>query len=324
MTTETKDNLLCSYCGTPNAIKPEMLKKIQVRCGGCKLYLKDKKHIKYKHLEPAVFRHPLEQPQLDKMDKLPGTTNIVQKLAESIDEGALRSYFRASGIKISDQQHSDLLAKVKMICWTLGTNVLPEIYICYEGLSGPLGLQAFSYGVKKPFILLSPQALNTFDQLELVILLAQEISYINSHQMSLKMATDLLMLHNQNVVSRKLINTVTTNLNISQQMALTHWRFKSRLSADRAALLVSQDPQAMLNFFIKLSGGGTLSHVTPGSFRSQMLDFEENFGEEWFEKNWNLFGLVPHATLAVWRAAELLKWAEQARGFKEIIKVFGS
>ena len=324
MTDSPKDNFTCSYCGTPNAIKPEMLKKIQVRCGGCKLYLKNQKHIKYKHLEPAVFRHPLEQPLLDKMEKTPGTPIVIQKLADCINEDLLKSYFRASGIRVTEKQHKDLLAKVKMICWTLNISVLPEIFICNEGLSGPLGLQALIYGSKKPFIVISPLALEVFDQIELVILLAHELSFLYSSQMPLKMASEFLMLDTQHIISRKILATTVNNMNVTQQKALTQWRYKSRLSADRAALLVSQDGQAMLNYFIKLSGGGSVGHITPGAFRSQLIEFDESFGEDWFEKNWSIFGLMPQSTLAVWRASELVKWGEKARGFKEIVKVFGS
>ncbi|MFQ3535991.1 MAG: M48 family metallopeptidase, partial [Aggregatilineales bacterium] len=63
----------------------------------------------------------------------------------------------------------------------------------------------------------------------------------------------------------------------SIELGLMEWRRRSELSADRAALLVVQEPRVMLSLLAKLAGGSSrlLSELNVDVFVAQARDYRE-------------------------------------------------
>jgi hypothetical protein len=58
--------------------------------------------------------------------------------------------------------------------------------------------------------------------------------------------------------------------------ALREWWRKAELSADRAGLLATQDPNASLRLLMKLAGGGDLSEIDTTAFLEQAAEYDRS------------------------------------------------
>jgi len=91
--------------------------------------------------------------------------------------------------------------------------------------------------------------------------------------------------------------------------ALQEWWRKAELSADRAGLLATQDPQAALRTHMKLAGGGDLSEVDTTAFLEQAAEYERAGDvRDSLIKLRKLVGRTHPLPIA--RAAELRRWID--------------
>jgi hypothetical protein len=91
--------------------------------------------------------------------------------------------------------------------------------------------------------------------------------------------------------------------------ALFEWSRKAELSADRAGLLATQDPQVAFRVHMKLASGGYLEDLDTTSFFEQGTEYDES-GD--LRESLLRLTLVERAThpFAVVRAKELRRWVD--------------
>jgi Zn-dependent protease with chaperone function len=100
-------------------------------------------------------------------------------------------------------------------------------------------------------------------------------------------------------------------LTIPIQVALLNWYHKSELSADRAALLVVQNPDVVVSTLVKLAGGTLASQIDREEFIEQAKEFQKNYDEHIMDKFWALVAAAQTThPFAVWRVSEILTWVE--------------
>lgn len=322
------DRIACAYCGQEHALKPETLKKIQVRCSRCKLLMTQQSHVRFLHLDPAIYRHPMDSEAQQQLKALPGVDNVIRKLLEFAQEAFGESFFAANCLLASESQYADLYAKLAVACRTLGLSVRPQLFIAPEGLVAASGWGTFSGGFERPFIVFPVNLLNRLEEHELLALLAHEVGHFHCHHHALKVAADFLqLLMGQNLRRSPLISFLE-NLPSSVLNALLSWRRKADFSADRSSLLVLQNTQQMAELLMKLAG-----NLSPGrgqfqAFVQQARTLDRAAQLQWLEKNWPLQigGQLP--AFAVWRMSELLVWTSedlmQSYGYTKILKVFAA
>src|SRR5919108_423797 len=99
--------------------------------------------------------------------------------------------------------------------------------------------------------------------------------------------------------------------------ALREWFRKSELSADRAGLLVGQDPQASMRGLMKLAGGNHLHEMNVDAFLEQAEEYEA--GGDLRDSVLKILNVLPRShPFTTVRAAELKKWAE-SRDYQRIM-----
>ncbi len=330
MTTEslTQNTFACSFCGWTNNINPKTLDKIQVRCSRCKLQLSTQHHAKFRHLDPAVYMHPLDAEGIQALQKLPGLQALLQKLQPLAEQSYCEAFFAANSLRVSEQQYPDLYAKLKGACQTLGITQIPHLYLSLVDLFGEMGVHTFSGGTTHPFIVLSSQLVEVMDEQDVLTAIAHELGHIHCGHMVYKSAADTLGLVLSKTFKKSPLEAVADSISLPIQQALLTWRLKSNLSADRTAMLITQSESAVYAYLMKQAGGIVSSKASLPAFTEQAQTLNLQVVYTWLEKYWQqmLFSRSG-MNFPVWRAAELNQWSREnlkGYGYQEIVKIFAA
>lgn len=330
MTTEspTQNAVACPFCGWTNNINPRTLDKIQVRCSHCKLQLSTGHHAKFRHLDPVVYMHTLDSEGMQALQKLPGLQALLQKLQPLAEQTYCEAFFASNSLRVGEQQYPDLYAKLKAACQTLGMTTIPHLYLSQVDLHGEMGAYTFSGGTSLPFIVISAQLVEMMDDRDILTALAHELGHIHCGHMVYKSAADMLSLVLNKTFKKTPLEAVADSISLPIQQALLTWRLKSNLSADRTAMLVTQNEDAVFSFLMKQAGGIVSSKASLPAFTEQALALKLELVHAWLEKYWQQM-LYSRSTLSfpVWRAAELSHWSREKQkgyGYQEIVKIFAA
>lgn len=305
----------CRYCGQKNAVKPDY-RNGDANCGRCKLPLSDEPHKKFGVLDKNDYIHPDDKKALAALRAIPGIDSALKKLLSVTFETALRVTFMASSVKVTEHQCPDLHAKLLVACSTLGVEV-PEMYIMQHPV-----VNAFTYGVDKPYIVLHSALLERLSEDETLAVIAHEVGHIHSeHVLYLTAARVIELLTNASVgVLLPGSDIVKFIIAAGMGSALLAWARRAELSCDRAALLVTQDEHAVGRTMMKLAGGTFAAKIDYDLFLAQGREFQQNYDEKALDRFWA--GIVNAGLthpLPVWRVAEIIKWSETDE-YRDLIK----
>lgn len=111
-------------------------------------------------------------------------------------------------------------------------------------------------------------------------------------------------------------------LDISVQLALLEWSRRAEFSADRAALLTTQDVGAVSEALSKIAGySKTLSDpISVEAIKQQANEFEEYVDDNWMAKLIKVQSMLRQThPYTVLRVKEILAWSESDQ-YKDILK----
>lgn len=328
MSTDTASNTFaCPFCGGKNAVSVQALQKVQLKCSFCKLPLKNQHHAKFAHLDPTMYRHPLETDSWQSLQVLPGIQNILQKVHQFADQSFCEAFFASNSLRVSEQQYPELFFKLQAASKTLGLRRVPHLYVSHIDLSDAMGVYAYSGGIEHPFVVLSSRLL-ALDDTDILVALSHELGHIHAGHLNYKVAADFLPLLLSKVYKKTPLESFADSISLPIQQALITWRLKANLTADRSAMLVLQDENLLMSYLMRQAGGLTTSKANLEAFRAQAEALNPQIVYTWLDKYWQqiLFNRT-NMNFPVWRATELHLWSRENQkgyGFAEIVKIFGS
>ena len=296
-------SIRCRYCGQRNQIRPD---NGEPRCGRCRLPLSDADHKKFASLDKEQYIHPDDRRALAALRAIPGIDSALKKLLAVTGESAIRVIFTASAVKVTPTQCPDLYAKLQIACTTLGVD-MPELFVQQNPV-----VNAFTGGVERPVIVLYSQLIERLTDDEVLAVVAHEVGHIHAeHVLYLTAARLIEFLAKTAVMASPLAAIVKEILTLSMRSALLAWARRAELSCDRAALLVTQDPNVIGRTMMKLSGGTFASRVDYDQFLAQARDFQKNYDEKALDRFWAdvITSGLSHP-FPVWRVSEILQWVE--------------
>jgi len=308
---ETRERSHCTYCQKLNTVwlQPEQSLS-EHSCRRCRLPLGGKPQRKWKAVDPDAYIHPLDRQALQALRKLPGVDLLLKKLIGVTYERMYRVFCKANSVRVSSKQYAHLDAKLEVVCRTLSLPK-PELYVSVSEMFGGLGLNAFTTGVEKPFIVVSAGLLERLSETETLAVLAHEMGHIHCQHLLYKAAADTMLLLLGAVLARSPLAAVLQTVGWPVQMALLMWRHKSELSCDRTALLVVQDPHVVMSALTKIAGGTLNDDLNLEAFIEQAREFDKAYSEDFLDKVWTLLLAAQSShPFPVWRISELLKWSE--------------
>lgn len=249
-------------------------------------------------IAPASWEHPADRAALAALRRIPIFDDVLKAIFGVLGEKPIRLAFQANAVRVSERQFPRVHAHYQKVLKTLDAPDHYDLFISQTPL-----VNAGAYGLDRPFIVLNSGSLALLDDEELVFLLGHELGHILSgHVLYRTMTVILLRLAQQGFPIVGLAARAVL-------LALLEWGRKSELSADRAGLLASQNPDAVLRSMLKLAGGGSRAETDLNEFLEQAEEYRKggDVADSVF-KVLNLM-LATHP-FHVLRAAELRDWIE--------------
>jgi Zn-dependent protease with chaperone function len=234
------------------------------------------KRVKLTDISSRSWEHPADRAALRSLEAIPGFPEIVRKIVGLFGERGLRLFFQANAIRVTRGQYGWVHDLHLRVLDTLDLGWEPELYISQTPL-----VNAGALGVDEPFVLINSAALDVLDRDELETVLAHEVAHIASDHVLYRTVFTLLILLGQRQLP---IAGIAIQAII---LAMAEWNRKSELSSDRAALLGTQNPEAVMSAQMKLAGGshqhGESLNLNEFLRQSDEYEVDESLGDAVFK-----------------------------------------
>jgi Zn-dependent protease with chaperone function len=251
-------------------------------------------------ISPRAWEHPADRAALVALRKVPGFDLLVRKLFGFIGERALRLTTLATSVRVSERQFPDLYKSYMQACEVLDVEKPPELFVAHSPY-----VNAGAVGFDEPFIVLNSASLSLLSDDEVQFILAHEIGHALSGHVLYKTMLFLLM----RLTVPMMIIPVTGAALLAIRTALLEWDRKSELSADRAGMLVVQDPELAMRVMMKMAGGGKTDQMSVDAFIEQAEEYRSGGGVmDSVIKVINLLGR--RHPFPVLRLAEMKSWVD--------------
>jgi Zn-dependent protease with chaperone function len=221
--------------------------------------------VRFPGISPRAYEHPADRAALVALRRVPGFDFAVRKIFGLVGDRSLRLAFLASSVRVSETQFAKVHAKYMEACEILDVHPPPPLFISQTPI-----VNAGAIGIDEPFIVINSGALSLMDDDELQFILAHELGHVLSEHVLYKTMIRLMLRLTVVAMSVPLGGAALFAL----LAALLEWDRKSELSADRAGLLVVQDPQVAFRSLMKLAGGGHSDQMSVEAFLEQARDYE--------------------------------------------------
>jgi Zn-dependent protease with chaperone function len=223
----------------------------------------------YTGISSEAFRHPLDRQAEDALRALPGFKLLASRFVEYIYERPQQVYLMGNNIKAGPRQYSTLYGIFRECVRDLDVSPEPTIYVNQNPM-----VNSYALGHEHPYIVVNSGLLDLLDEQELRTVMAHELGHIKcDHTILIQMAMWAMGAASfVGEITLGLGNVITTGL----LYAFYEWRRKAELSADRAALLVTDDLNPILHTMMKLAGGSSKygNEISLTEFTQQSKEYE--------------------------------------------------
>jgi Zn-dependent protease with chaperone function len=256
-------------------------------------------------IAPVAFQHPLDRQATEQLKKIPGFDSVVKKCLEYGFERVEHVVNTASNIRVGPNQLPWIYQMLRECCQVLDVDE-PGLYIA----DGPPN--AITAGHTKSWVVLYTGLLDVMSRDEIMAVIAHELGHIKcGHVLYRQMASWIGQ-----------IGTVIGHMTLGIggvmvtpiEAGLTLWARRSELSADRAALLVMQDPTPCMSALMKLAGGSVrlAAELDLDAFLEQARQYRDDIDRSQSDRFYRLVASLHKGDhpFGVERARELLDWIE--------------
>jgi Zn-dependent protease with chaperone function len=204
----------------------------------------------YKEISSEAFRHPLDRQAEQTLRSLPGFDLIARQFVKFVYERPQMVYLMGNSIQVGPRQYSSIYQIFRECVRDLDISPEPALFVSQAPL-----VNAYALGQELPSIVLNTGLLDLLNEAEIRTVLAHELGHLKcGHTLLIQMA--IWAINTANYIGEMtfgLGNLVSTGL----IYAFYEWKRKAELSADRAALLVMDDLNPVMQSMMKLAGGST-------------------------------------------------------------------
>lgn len=254
----------------------------------------------FHHISSRAWEHPADRTALVALQKIPGVDLLLQKFIGATSEKSFRLIYLASAVQVTSRQLPHLHTMLQEACRILDAPTVPELYVAQSPF-----FSAGAIGVQQPFMVLNSALLDMLNEAEILALIGHELGHcLSGHALYKTLLQVLLKL---SVVAAQIPLGGAALLGIV--VALMEWNRKSELSADRAGLLVAQEPQVVYSLLTKMAGGSQSASLDIAAFLAQAAEYDSAGGLlDSMHKILNLL-FVSHP-FPVIRLTELKSWVD--------------
>lgn len=251
-------------------------------------------------ISSRAWEHPADRGALVALRKLKGFDTVLKAMSGLINERQVRLAFLASAVRVDERQFPSLHYLLRDVARVLDVDDVPEMYV----VNNPVP-NAMTIGMDRPIIRLNSALVDLLEEEELRFVIAHELGHaVSGHALYQTLLQRLLRASN-------LLNVVPLGaLGLRGIVAaLYEWSRKAELSADRAGLLATQDPQTAFRVHMQLASGGHLDQLDTTTFFEQGQEYLATSDLRDSVLKLLLVETASHP-FAVVRAAELRNWVD--------------
>ncbi len=224
----------------------------------------------YTGISSEAFRHPLDRQAEQALRSVPGFDILARSFVEYLYERPQQVYLLGNNIQVGPRQYSTLYGIFRQCVRDLDIYPEPVLYVNQNPQ-----VNSYALGHEHPYIVVNTGLLDLLDEAEIRTVLAHELGHIKcDHTILIQMAIWAMG-------AASLLGEITLGLGnlISTGLiyAFYEWRRKAELSADRAAMLVMDDLNPILQAMMKLAGGSSkyAHECSLNEFISQSENYRE-------------------------------------------------
>lgn len=251
-------------------------------------------------ISPRAWEHPADRAALIALQQIPGLDIALRSIIGATTERGLRLHALASSVRVTERQFPKLHNLLREACNVLDAEYIPELYVTQHPF-----LNAGAVGVKTPFITLNSSVLDVADSDEVLAIIAHELGHCLSGHVLYKTLLAILTR-----ISFSILNLPFTSVVLAGIIyALREWDRKSELSADRAGLLVVQNPETAYTLLIKMAGAKRMEDIDLNEFFAQAAEYKDggNIMDSIYKLLNTLNQTHPYAVL---RLTEVKSWVD--------------
>lgn len=202
----------------------------------------------YPDISSQAFKHPLDQQAERALRSVPGFDLLAKSFSEYLYERPQQILLMGNDLKVGPRQYATLYGIYRQCLRDLDMSPEPNLYVSQNPLAN-----AYSLGSEHPYIVFNTALLDLLDEEEIRVILAHELGHLKcDHSILIQMSFWVMGAANfLGDITLGLGKAITTGL----VYAFYEWRRKAELSADRAALLVTDDLNLVLRTLMKCAGG---------------------------------------------------------------------
>ncbi|MFM2378045.1 MAG: hypothetical protein RLZZ143_621 [Cyanobacteriota bacterium] len=202
----------------------------------------------YPDISSQAFKHPLDQQAEQALRSVPGFDLLAKSFSEYLYERPQQILLMGNDLKVGPRQYATLYGIYRQCLRDLDMSPEPNLYVSQNPLAN-----AYSLGSEHPYIVFNTALLDLLDEEEIRVILAHELGHLKcDHSILIQMSFWVMGAANfLGDITLGLGKAITTGL----VYAFYEWRRKAELSADRAALLVTDDLNLVLRTLMKCAGG---------------------------------------------------------------------
>jgi len=265
--------------------------------------------IQFSQIHPRAFAHPADRRATSAFEQLPLFPELMKRISQFSIEERFRAHHMYNSVKVGSCQLPSIYRMVDNVARRLGIDP-PATYVTRHG-----EVNAFAFGKHTPSIILTSELIDLMSERELQGVIAHEMGHILCQHM-LYMDVGLAL------SSRAVVPALAKLLPGVEEAVYSlffAWFRAAEYSADRAALLILEDPEPLTQCLCRLAG-------VPRRFEQEfdLRSFTEqvkNYDEE--ATLWSrivTFGMgrfLTHPEPAK-RVGAILEWA-QSQEYRKII-----
>lgn len=217
-------------------------------------------------ISPRAYQHPADRAATAALQKVPYLDQVVRKLVALGYERALRAVSLGSAVRLGQEQLPGIWVLHRQVFNTLDMERVPDLYMTQYPVAN-----AFTVGTDKPIVVLNSELVRLLDDDGRRVVLAHEAAHVHSDHVLYSTALIILL----RIGSAARLPLLAGLPLLAIQMALLEWARAAELSCDRAAALVTRDPQAVCRALMVMSAGEAAEDLSLDAFIAQGMDYSE-------------------------------------------------
>ena len=224
---------------------------------------------KLEGISPRAYQHPADRAATAALQRVPYLDQVVRRLIALGYERALRTASLGSAVRLGQEQLPGIWALHRQVCNALDLETVPELYLTQFPLAN-----AYTFGTGRPVVILNSELVRLLDDHGRRAVLAHEAAHVHADHVLYQTALLILL-----QLGRSTPLAVLAGLPLlAVRMALLEWFRAAELSCDRAAALLTRDPQAVCRALMVLAAGEAARDLNLDAFIAQGMEYDEGGG----------------------------------------------